>query len=148
MSHKTKITNIAFTEEKAIRETAEILRKQGVNVELKENSTLRYYNTSDKATYPFVFNLKDCEYDVGLERNEKTGAYNPVYDSFRGNVATCLGVKEANNNSQEKNIGLLQQAYAYAVARNQARQISTQRGFFMQETVASNGTMRITLTER
>lgn len=78
-THTSKLNDID-----SIRSACEELGCQ-----LKEGGSVRWYGKSTRADY--VISWEGSTYDVGLVKDQKTGQFNLVYDTYTGQVENKLG---------------------------------------------------------
>jgi hypothetical protein len=63
-----------------------------LGLSIRANSTVKgYYSDSRSVKADFVISWPDCQYEVGLVRDAKTGHFTLVYDTWNGNVEKKLG---------------------------------------------------------
>lgn len=128
MSHTSKIESVTIVDVHALRAAVDELRtRQGVNLELKENIKPRAYYRDQQGMdqpAPYVVQLNDCKYDIGLYATEDGRGYEARYDTWAGEINGQLGAecREGENNSQAQ-AGKLFNLYAvHATMRAAAAQ--------------------------
>ena len=100
---------------------------------IKAGGRPRYYSgTHGSPECDYVISWSGSNYDVGLKRDEKTGTYNLVYDSFTGAIEKKLG----------KGCSKLVQSATYHKIAKKAKGY----GYFIQKKDTEKGTTQMVLT--
>lgn len=146
MSHTTTIGSVVITDINALTAAINELKREGVKCDLLENARPRAYydNQAGMGQAPYVVQLSDAQYDIGLyEQQDNPGAYEPRTDFYGGSVERVLGQKgiEGDTPDQTK-LGKLTQRYAICAAERQA----ILQGYVSQRTTKQDGTMQLVLT--
>lgn len=143
MSHTSTISSVVITDEHALRSTITELKSHGINCDLLENSVPRAYSPgqsgmSGKA--PFVVNLKDSKYDIGLYDRKDGKGYEARTDLYMNEVNAVLGVEPQEGETREQaSLGKLFQTYAVHAATRKA----TQQGYRVNRVSKSDGTVQL-----
>jgi len=143
MSHTTTVSDIMITDVAALRSAVEELKRRGMNIQLRENATPRAYSQGQTGMgqAPFVVNIPDSKYDVGLYKVE--GGYEARTDFYMGEVEKVLGVtpKKGESATQAK-MGKLYQMYGVHAAEQQA----FRQGYSPRRVEMADGTMQLQIT--
>jgi len=103
-----------------------------LNLTIKEGGRIRYYSSMGQVNADYVISIQGCPYDVGLVKDQKTGNYNLVYDTWQGYVEKHLG------KGCEK---LIKSAIFHKIAKK-----AKGYGYFIQKKDTEKGTVQMTLT--
>ena len=93
MSHTSKV-GLNIVNEKDIRGAVELLKNQGVEIELIEDAIPRMYfkhQETETGECDFVLKLNNSRYDVGLKYNHKTKKYDAEYDPWGDDIKNVIG---------------------------------------------------------
>lgn len=127
MSHTSTISTVTIVDVHALRMAVnELKTKQGVNLELKENVIPRAYYPQGRQpgmeeTAPYVIQLNDSRYDVGLYKTEDGKGYEARCDLWDGEIARQLGVQQSKDCSRdEAALGKLYNLYSVHAATRAA----------------------------
>lgn len=145
MSHTSEITDIVFSDIAALRLAIADLQRAGIKCTLLEKAKPRAYysNQEGMGEAPYVIQLSDAMYDVGLYPNPAGKGYIARTDLFMGSVCNVLGVKAtAKESPGQAALGRLNQAYALHATVRQA----TAQGYKVSRLTAPDGTIKLTLT--
>ena len=129
----------------ALRAAVDELSAKGIGIDLVANSKPRMYYDRQQVQCDWVVKLPDCQYDVGLEKQED-GSYLPIFDEWQGYIGSQLGAACPMPGSREgraqHQIGQLMQNYAKHAAINAA----TARGMIVTgNSVDEEGNIHLTL---
>lgn len=94
MSNNTKVDLVELRDVSAIRAAVTQLQREGVAIELRENTTPRLYSEQKQrecGVCDFVLHLPNSSYDVGLKRKADGKGYEAILDTWRGDVAKQIG---------------------------------------------------------
>ncbi|MCK5307055.1 MAG: hypothetical protein KAJ73_00450 [Zetaproteobacteria bacterium] len=143
MSHTTTIGTILFADIGALQGAIKELKSQGIQCKLLENAAPRAYsaNQSGMGKAPYVVNLPNADYDIGLYPSESGEGLEPRTDFYRGSVQRELGaehVKPGEDTEQAK-IGKLVQMYAIHAAERKA----VQQGMQVTRVPTDNGGLQL-----
>lgn len=135
MSHTTTLSNIKIADFDALKQTVAELIAAGARIRLVQNQKPRMYYNDQYGVCPYVIQLLDGPYDVGLA--QKDGGLVPVYDAHGGHIARQLGVDGGDTRAT---VGRLLQGYAKNAAINAARA----QGYMVEDvTVDRDGNLHI-----
>ncbi len=143
MSHTTTLTDIIFTDVKALKTAALALAKNGVRCELKENEKPRAYYANQagmEQAAPYMLHLKDSLYDVGFYPNTSGKGYIAKADFFSGHVERQLGVPLSEGlNPKLAPMGKLYHQYTLAATINAA----VSKGYTVERFTKQNGAVQL-----
>jgi len=142
MSHTTTIDKVIITDIAALRSAIAELKGKGVNCELLESAKPRAYyaNQEGMGEAPYVIQLSDASYDIGLYEREDNKGYDSRTDLYGGTVQRSVGVKQGEGESKEQAaIGKVLQMYGiHATTRKAAQQ-----GYQVTRTTKNDGTVQL-----
>lgn len=95
MSHTETIKGVTINDINAVMAAVEELNKSGVRCQLLQNERPRLYYANQHGVCPYVLNLLDSPYDVGLALKKDGKGYELVTDLWGGHVARLLKGKGA-----------------------------------------------------
>lgn len=124
MSHTSKINAVTIVDINALRAACrELQEKQGVKLTLAENVKPRafYQSQEGMGVAPYVVQLQDSPYDIGLYKTDNGRGYEARCDLWGGHIAKQLGVKRSDGESVEQAaLGKLFRLYAIHAAMRTA----------------------------
>lgn len=124
MSHTTTVSDILFVSVSAIKGAVRELKKQGINCDLLENTVPRAYSPHQAGMSepaPFVVQLHDARYDVGLYPVQDGNGYEARTDLYMNSVGNVLGVHAPEGTPPARAaMGKLYHAYAVQAVQEQA----------------------------
>lgn len=134
MSHTTRIKAIIISDIDALEAAVRELNEQGIRCTLKQNATPRAYSQgqSGMGKAPYVIELADASYDIGLYLREDGIGYEARTDFWNGSVEGQLGNTpiEGDDKTAAK-LGKLYQTYGVEatamVAERQGRSVTRER---------------------
>lgn len=144
MSHTSTINSVVFTDVGALQSAIRELQAEGVSCTLLENAVPRAYSTNQEGMgkAPYVIQLRDARYDIGLYMNEDLGGYEARTDFWRGEVENVLGARcEEGGNLGQAKMGKLYQKYAVCATENQA----ALQGYSSSRHTKEDGTVQLVL---
>lgn len=142
MSHTTFINDVVITDIGALRAAIDELKSNGVKCDLLENAKPRaYYSTQEgMGEAPYVIQLKDSRYDVGLYYDESSKGYQARADLFAGEVARSLGdIRSGEQNTTKASLGKLYKLYAVHAATRKA----IQQGYTVNRINKQDGSVQL-----
>jgi hypothetical protein len=146
MSHTSRINAVSIVDVNALRAACrELQEKQGVNLTLAENVTPRAFYRSQEGmgVAPFVVQLHDGPYDVGLYKAENGRGYEARCDLWGGHIAGQLGAKRGQGESVEQAaLGKLFKLYAVHAAMRTA----VANGHQVQRIDKENGEIKLVVS--
>ena len=100
MSHTTEVKSVPIRDINAVRAAVAELKRQGINVELKQDAVPRMYYKDQMQRHmgrksevcDYVIELKDAKYDIALIKNDD-GTFSPVFDDWQKSIANQVGQK-------------------------------------------------------
>ena len=127
MSHTSTIKGVTIRDVHALRAACnELKNKQGVNLTLAENVTPRAYYSNGRQQgmeqpAPFVIQLHNGRYDVGLYKTEDGKGYEARCDLWGGDISKDLGVTDSKCTDQnQRALGKLYNLYSVHAAMRAA----------------------------
>lgn len=144
MSHTTKLESVTISSIPALRAALAELAKNGVRCSLKENATPRAYysNQAGMGKAPYVIELADAKYDIGLYPDGK-GGYTAATDFWGGSVQQQLGVQACSaTGAEQAKMGKLFQSYAIHATMEEARK----KGYTTRRVKGKDGSEQIVIT--
>jgi hypothetical protein len=140
MSHITTVTDIIFTDVKALKTAAQALKKEGIDCKLLTDSKPRAFYDNQMEKAPFVLSLKNSRYDVGFYMTKEGNGYIAKADFFGGEIEKQIGVKYQEG--MNKNLTPMSKLYAqYTVAATVNEAVS--KGYSVQRSVKSDGSIQL-----
>jgi len=136
MSHISQI-DIVITDVDSLRSAIAELKRNGVKCELLENAVPRAYYSDQLPEAPFVVEVTNGDYDVGLYKTEDGKAYTAKCDFYKGSIQRELGIANATNN--QSRLGKLYQMYGVHAATKQA----IQQGYNVHRINKPDGTIQL-----
>jgi hypothetical protein len=144
MSHTATINAIKIQSISALRDAVSELNASGIKCSLLEKATPRAYypNQTGMGLAPYVVQLSDCQYDIGLYEDGK-GGYEARTDFFMGYVQKHLGVEACSIESRDQaKLGKLFQAYGICAATESARK----QGHMVRRVANDDGSVKLVVT--
>ena len=148
MSHTTTLKGVKIMDRRAIEQAVADLKKDGVNVILRQNAKPRMYyshQADEVGLCDYVLHLPNSRYDVGLKWNEKSKEFDAIMDEWGGDIRNAIGAVcplDDQNRSAEHAIGRFSQRYGINAAKNLAHA----QGYYPQERVAEDGTVHLEIS--
>ena len=142
MSHTSTINAVVISDVAALRAAIDELKRNGVKCDLLENAVPRAYYTNQAGLEqaPYVVQLHDARYDVGLYAREDGKGFEARADLFLNSVQGQIGSERSDGESHEQAaMGKLFNLYAVHAATRKA----TQQGYRVTRINKANGAVQL-----
>ena len=145
MSQTSTISSIHITSIEAVQAAVEELKRRGVKIELGTNAEPRAWSRGQLPVAPYLLQLPECRFDVGLYESEKNGVkgYTPKCDLHGGLIADHIGVpQEKGVDSTQAQLGKFMQEYVLCATEREA----FQRGYQASRVPQQDGSVQLVIS--
>lgn len=145
MSHTASVKAIRIVSISALRAAVTEMAQKGIRVTLAENAKPRAYydNQQGMGVAPYVLQLADAKYDVGIYPCADGNGYEARTDFFLGSVEKILGATPSSPEAAlQAKMGRFFQQYSVCATEEAARK----KGLMVRRMEREDGTVALELT--